>query len=93
MKISVASERVEAVSPHVMKGHQVRAARELLGMSQDELASACGISRPTLRDIERGTGDPKRSRVDAVEGYLTGRGIRFTNEIGVIGLSPETEQK
>jgi predicted transcriptional regulator len=93
MKILVAPEGLVAVSPHSMKGHQVRAARELLGLGQKELARAAEISVPTLRDIEQGTGDPRRSSVDAVEIYLAARGIKFTNEIGVIGLSPEPGQK
>jgi transcriptional regulator with XRE-family HTH domain len=76
-----------------MRGHQVRAARELLGMTQDELGSACGLNRRTLRDIERGTGDPKRSSFQLVEDYLTGRGIRFVNEAGLIGISPDPNEK
>ncbi|WP_145620229.1 helix-turn-helix transcriptional regulator [Nitrospirillum bahiense] len=71
-----------------MRGQQVIAARALLGLSQDELAAAAGISRKTLVDIERGTGDPKRSSMDRVEEYLRSRGIRLVTDPGVIGLPP-----
>jgi DNA-binding XRE family transcriptional regulator len=71
-----------------MKNRQVRAARELLGMSQVELSKAAGISRPTLQAIESETGDPKRSSLVAVETYLRSRGIRFSDEPGIIGTPP-----
>lgn len=74
--------------PDPMRGAQVRAARELLGMSQTELCEAAGVSRPTLRDIEAETGDPKRSSLEKVRHALQQRGIRFVDEPGVIGVPP-----
>jgi transcriptional regulator with XRE-family HTH domain len=71
-----------------MRGPQVRAARELLGMTQGQLSAATGVSRPTLRDIEAETGDPKRSSLEKVRAYLHRRGIRFVDDPGVIGVPP-----
>lgn len=71
-----------------MRGPQVKAARELLGMTQEQLSVAAGVSRPTLRDIEAETGDPKRSSLEKVRAYLQGRGIRFVDDPGVIGAPP-----
>lgn len=71
-----------------MRGPQVKAARELLGMTQEQLSVAAGVSRPTMRDIEAETGDPKRSSLEKVRTYLQGRGIRFVDDPGVIGVPP-----
>lgn len=51
------------------------AARALLGWSQHDLCKAAGISRSTLIDIERETGDPRRSSIAAVKSALTAAGI------------------
>jgi transcriptional regulator with XRE-family HTH domain len=75
-----------------MKGIQSIAARGLLGLSQREVAEATGVAPMTLRDIEKGTGNPGRVKVDAVFDYYIGRGIVFINEPGLIGVllrSPE----
>jgi len=87
----IAEDAESLVLAEVMIGRQVKAARDLLGMSQAELCAACGISRSTLVDIERETGDPRRSNLKAVEDYLRSRKIRFSEERGVIGLPPEDE--
>lgn len=71
-----------------MLGIQVKAARALLGISQSELARLAGVGRATVNDIENETGDPRRSRSAAVEKYLRSRGIRFVDELGVVGLPP-----
>jgi predicted transcriptional regulator len=57
-------------------------------MSQEQLAVAAQVSRPTVRDIERETGDPRRSSMLAVESYLRSRGIRFVDDLGIVGAPP-----
>lgn len=69
-----------------MRGPQVRAARELLGMSQQDLAARADMSVSTVRDIENGTGDPRRSSIEAIEDFLISQGIRFVQTPGVIGM-------
>lgn len=88
MENSVAIDGGTGHSRGAMRGSQVRAARELLGMTREELSEATGVSRPTLRDIEAETGDPRRSSMEKVRTYLTSRGIRFMDEPGMIGLPP-----
>lgn len=89
----VANPQDSRHSSDTMKGPQVRAARELLGLSQEDLCKACNVSRPTLQAIERGTGDPKRSSLDAVENYLRAQGIRFVDQPGMIGVPPERPER
>lgn len=90
MENAIAFTAASGHAPGPMRGPQVRAARELLGLSQIQLCEAAGVSRPTLRDIEAETGDPKRSSLEKVRAYLQGRGIRFVDDPGVVGLPPET---
>ncbi len=72
--------------PAAMRGEQVKAARALLDMSQQDLAEACGVHVATLRDIENETGDPRRSSINQVEDYLISIGVRFISDPLVIGM-------
>ena len=38
--------------------NQIRALRKALGLSQEELAKACGVSRQTINAIEKGEYNP-----------------------------------
>ena len=57
---------------------QIRAARALIGVSQDGLARWSGISRPTLSCIEGGA-DTKASILKAVTEALEARGVLFSS--------------
>lgn len=48
-------------------------------MSQEQLARAAGITRPTLSEIENGKTMPHESTIDALRAALERRGIVFTN--------------
>ncbi len=72
--------------PADMRGRQARAARILLGMSQQELAEACGVNTSTIGHIENETGDPRRSSIYQVEDYLISRGVRFVSDPLVVGM-------
>jgi DNA-binding XRE family transcriptional regulator len=61
---------------------QIRAARGLIGVSQDALARLSGISRPTLSAIEAGA-DTKASIMVAIQQTLESRGVRFTSTGGI----------
>jgi len=41
-----------------MDGGKLRTARKMAGLSQERLASICGISRETIRKIENNTLNP-----------------------------------
>jgi transcriptional regulator with XRE-family HTH domain len=62
---------------------QLRAARGLLGWSQSKLASQSGLSLPTIRRVEAGSGprvsDEARLRIKAT---FVGAGIEFIEENG-----------
>ena len=63
-------------------GKQVAAARELLGITQGELAAAAGIAWHTLQRFEAGTAALRRSSLEKIETELQKRGIEFTNGDG-----------
>ncbi len=61
---------------------QVRAARSLLGWSQQELAERAGVAVSTVADFERGQRNPVPNNALAIQRALEMVGILFT-EIGV----------
>jgi transcriptional regulator with XRE-family HTH domain len=69
---------------------QIRAARALLGWSQEQLASAAGIGWATLRRIEQEQGIIKGnfSTILKIQKALEQAGIQFTEDVsGEIGVS------
>ena len=62
---------------------QLRAARGLLGWSQSELAARAGLSLPTVKRVETGTGprvsDDARAKLERA---LEAAGIEFLDENG-----------
>ncbi|WP_337188672.1 helix-turn-helix domain-containing protein [Phenylobacterium sp.] len=61
----------------MISARQVRAARALLGWSQQELADRAIVSVNALVRLERGTVDTRTSTLSAVQGALTRGGIEF----------------
>lgn len=62
---------------------QIRAARALLGWSQQELADRAVVSTNTLRQIELGQVDPRTSTLTAVQRALEKGGVEFLPGEGV----------
>jgi predicted transcriptional regulator len=58
----------------------------MLGLSQGDLCEAAGISRATLIDLEKETGDPRRSSLEAVEGAFRKMGVIFTDDGKTVGV-------
>lgn len=56
---------------------QIRAARALLGWKQTDLASASGVSEMSVKNIERGTTDPRASTLKAIQDALEVAGVVF----------------
>lgn len=56
---------------------QIRAARALIGWKQTELASAAGLSEMSVKNIERGTTDPRVSTLEAIKMALESAGVIF----------------
>lgn len=62
---------------------RLKEAREYVGLSQDEVASALGISRPAVSLIESGN-----RKVDATELHLLARLYRRSVDYLLTGVSP-----
>lgn len=65
-----------------ISGKQIAAARELLGITQPELASASGVSVKTIVRFETGQAEPYKSSIQKIVGELERRGIEFSNGTG-----------
>jgi transcriptional regulator with XRE-family HTH domain len=70
------------VAPMVVSGAQIRAARGLIGLSQNELARAANLSVPGLANIEGGKSSPLAVTLDRIVRALEARGVEFTNGDG-----------
>lgn len=66
-----------------ISGKQVKAARDLLGITQAELSEATGLTRNTISNFEAGTADPYQTSLDKITEELERRGIEFSNGTGV----------
>jgi transcriptional regulator with XRE-family HTH domain len=67
---------------------QVRAARALLGWSQQELASQASVATSTVADFERSQRSPVPNNLEAMRSALEGAGISFPAGGAVAGPTP-----
>lgn len=61
---------------------QLRAARGLIGWSQDALAEKSGVSRSTIADFETCTRAPYARTLDAIRRALEDAGVEFIPKNG-----------
>ncbi len=61
---------------------QCRAARALLGLSQDELSVAAKVARATLAEFEAGKRSPYRRTLEDIKETLEKAGVVFIPENG-----------
>ena len=73
-----------------ISGAQIRAARILLGWSQAQLSSRCGVSESSIVRIEGESFGAKSSTRGKIGLALTGSGIDFIDLVGV-RLWPNTQ--
>ena len=66
----------------MVTGAQCRAARGLLDWSQQDLADKAQIGIVTVRQLEAGTGKPRRATVEVVRRALEAAGVEFIDENG-----------
>ncbi|GCD65307.1 transcriptional regulator Xre [Acetobacter pasteurianus NBRC 3279] len=59
---------------------QVKAARALIGLSQDDLAALSGIPKRTIVRFELEEGTPRKSTVEAIKTTLENKGVRFISK-------------
>ncbi len=76
---------------NMIVGRQIRAARALIDMSQDELAEATGLTPQAIRKIEAGTVTPREGTMSDIFKALSNRGIEFTDGQGVKLKSSDLE--
>jgi len=66
---------------------QCRAARAVVGWSQDDLAAAAGLVGMTVQSFERGARLPHQNNLMAIRNALESKGVRFLEpEEGMPGL-------
>ena len=70
---------------------QVKAARALLGWTQQELADRAKVASSTVADFERGKRSPVPNNLDAMRTALEGAGITFLTGGAIAGPAPEME--
>jgi DNA-binding XRE family transcriptional regulator len=58
---------------------KVRAARAVLGLSQDQFARRIGLTQKSIHRIEQGIVQPKRQTVLKIQRFWFERGISFEN--------------
>lgn len=66
--------------------HQLKMARLLLDLSQEEVSKLLNISRAAYSSIEKGKSDPKLSNYITIVDFYIKRGIIFNND-GTISLN------
>lgn len=64
-------------------GAHVSAARDLLKITQEELASLTGVSNLTIFRFEAGQTEPQRANLEKIQSELERRGIEFSNGDGI----------
>jgi len=69
-----------------IRGFVCKAARTLLGQTQDALASAADISRKTLFDFEIGEIEPKMALINRIRKALEDAGANFVTGNNVVGV-------
>lgn len=62
---------------------QIKAARALLDWTQEELAAAAGLSKPSINTLERRIANPKVETLGAIQKALEKAGVEFTDGPGV----------
>ena len=61
----------------MITGKQIKAARALAGWTQLDLACQSGVGVATIKKIESGTTDPRRSTLESIETAFAVKGIDF----------------
>jgi transcriptional regulator with XRE-family HTH domain len=61
---------------------QCRAARGLVGWSQQNLADAAGLGIVTVHQFEAGTSEPRRATLQVIRQALERAGVEFIDENG-----------
>jgi transcriptional regulator with XRE-family HTH domain len=66
----------------MITAEQCRAARALLGWSQQQLANISEIGVVTVHQLEAGTSEPRRATLQAIKRAFETAGVEFIEENG-----------
>jgi transcriptional regulator with XRE-family HTH domain len=61
---------------------QCRAARGLIGWSQQDLAKNAGVGTVAVHQLENGTSQPRRATLDVIKRAFEAAGVEFIDENG-----------
>ncbi|MGE0109830.1 MAG: helix-turn-helix domain-containing protein [Bdellovibrionales bacterium] len=75
----------------MITGNQIRAARALISMSQDELAEETGLTPQAIRKIEAGSVTPREGTLDDITNAFYKKRIEFTDNSGVRFIPEDVE--
>lgn len=64
----------------MISASQIRAARALLGWTQEHLAKTASLSLAVVNNVERNVTDPRRSTLEAIQRALENSGVEFISE-------------
>jgi transcriptional regulator with XRE-family HTH domain len=68
---------------HQIRSGQIKAARAILNWSQEDMASATGLSITTIRNLELGSISPRHSTYDVIRIAVESAGLEFIEPEGV----------
>lgn len=73
----MASPKLAMITPA-----QCRAARGLVGWSQQDLAGHAGVGTVAIHQLESGTSQPRRATLDVIRRAFESAGVDFIDENG-----------
>ncbi|WP_421938153.1 helix-turn-helix domain-containing protein [Pelagibius sp.] len=85
VRFSVPPERQGPTTEPSVFRSLCRAARNIVGLSQEETAEAAGLGRSTVADFERGARVPSPANLKALRETLEGAGVVFIEADGSAG--------
>jgi ribosome-binding protein aMBF1 (putative translation factor) len=81
-RFSMESINLRRHTVFMISAAQCRAARGLLDWSQQELATQAGVGIVTVRQLESGASEPRRSTLEVVKQAFERAGVEFIEENG-----------
>jgi transcriptional regulator with XRE-family HTH domain len=79
-RMKLATAPTLAYAAAMISAGQIRAARALLGWTQEQLAKSASLSLAVVNNVERNVTDPRRSTLEGIQRALETAGIEFISE-------------
>lgn len=78
--MQVEASHISGYTLGMIAAKQIRAARSLLGWTQEQLADAASLSLAVVNNVEREAVDPRRSTLEKIQVALEAAGIEFLSD-------------